>query len=359
MVKEMKIILGASPRIIALILVLSVCIFVVDIFTPLGVAGGVPYVAVVLVSLWLPHRTFTIFIALLCSFLTVLGYFVSPSGGELWKVLANRFIALFAIWVTAFLGMARSRVKEALEIAHNNLATKAADLKEANEELSQYSYVVSHDLKAPLRAIHNYADFLLDDLEPTLEGEQKTYLENLNKAVRQSQELINDLLELTQIGSKNDKIEAIDMGEFFKDLLESLDLSPDVEVKMGKDWPVIEAVPTLLHQVFQNLLVNAFKFNLSKTKHIEIGWLPAGNRYCELFVRDNGIGIEHVYYDQIFRVFQRLHASETFEGTGLGLAIVKKASYRLKGSVRVESKPGEGSTFFVTLPKKQKEEKYE
>ncbi|MBW2174792.1 MAG: hypothetical protein JRF64_09200, partial [Deltaproteobacteria bacterium] len=115
------------------------------------------------------------------------------------------------------------------------------------------------------------------------------------------------------------------------------------------------AEPTLLRQIFVNLIGNAIKFNTSDSKRVEIGWLPTGEERYEVFVRDNGIGIESRHHEQIFRVFQRLHTRNEYEGTGLGLAIVKKASSKLHATVRIESKAGKGSTFFVALPKTQTE----
>jgi PAS domain S-box-containing protein len=249
----------------------------------------------------------------------------------------------------------RKRAEEALRVAHKDLAKKAADLEAVNEELSEYTYVVSHDLGAPLRAIHNYADFLREDLEDTLDGEQKTYLDNIDHAVHQGEELVEDLLELSRVGKGSGPTEGIDMESFFEKLVTHLDLSADVEIAKGNEWPTIEAEATLLRQIFQNLIGNAVKFNNSSPKRVEIGWLPVDEQHCELFVRDNGIGIEPRHHEQIFQVFQRLHTRAEYEGTGLGLAIVKKATGKLHGSVRVESKPGEGSTFFVALPKTQEE----
>jgi PAS domain S-box-containing protein len=248
----------------------------------------------------------------------------------------------------------RKRAEEEVRLAHRDLAEKAAALQAANEELSQYAYVVSHDLKAPLRAIRNYSDFLCEDLEGSLDGDQKTCLDGLERAVRQGEELVDDLLEFSRVGKWSGPTQKIDMGVLFQELMASLDLSPDVDVVMANDWPTIDSDPTLLRQIFQDLIRNAVKFNHSTRKRVEIGWHPAGKDY-ELFVRDNGIGIEPRYHEQIFGVFQRLHTRKEYEGTGLGLAIVKKAASKLRGSVRVESKPGEGTTFFVALPKTQEE----
>ena len=249
----------------------------------------------------------------------------------------------------------RKRTEEALRHAHRDLATKAGALEAANEELSQYAYVVSHDLKAPLRAIHNYADFLSEDLEESLEGDPKAYLDGLKRAVRQGEELVGDLLELSRVGRGSGEIEAIDLGVFLQNLITTLNLSSEIEVVIGNNLPTIEADPVILRQIFENLIGNAIKFNPLVHKRVELGWLPAGDGRYELFVRDNGIGIEPRHHEQIFGVFQRLHTREDYKGSGLGLAIVKKAASKLHGSVRLESEVGKGSTFYVALPKTQEE----
>jgi signal transduction histidine kinase len=166
---------------------------------------------------------------------------------------------------------------------------------------------------------------------------------------------VEDLLELSRVGKERGPAEGIDMGIFLEKLVSHLDLSSDVEVVKGNEWPTIEAEPTLLLQIFQNLISNAVKFNTSSPRRVEIGWEPVDEQHCEFFVRDNGIGIEPRHHEQIFQVFQRLHTRAEYEGTGLGLAIVKKATGKLHGSVRLESRPGEGSTFFVAIPTIQEE----
>jgi PAS domain S-box-containing protein len=249
----------------------------------------------------------------------------------------------------------RDATLEALQQAHQELAAKAAALQQANAELEQYAYVVSHDLKAPLRAIHNYADFLRQDLATTLDEEQKAYLDGLDVAVCEGEELVRDLLELSRIGRRSVPIETVDVGAFLRELSAILVSPADVEIVMVDDWLTIDVEPVLLGRIFQNLIGNAIKFNHAPCKRVELGWRPVGETHVELFVRDNGIGIDPRYHEKIFRVFERLHARAEYEGTGIGLAIVKKAADKLRGSVRVESEPGEGSTFFVTLPLKQEE----
>jgi PAS domain S-box-containing protein len=244
----------------------------------------------------------------------------------------------------------RKQSEEELRVVHLTLGQKASELEEANADLAQYAYAVSHDLKTPLRGIHHYADFLREDLDASLEGEQKAYLTGLGRAVCQAEALVDGLLELSRVGSCDLAYEAVNLGTLLQELIASIHVPEDVDIVWEGAWPTIEVEPILLRQVFQNLIVNAMKFNRAPHKRVELGWYSVGEHACELFVRDNGIGIDLHYVEQIFHVFQRLHTQQEYDGTGIGLAIVKKAVSRMGGTVRVVSTPGEGSTFFVTLP---------
>ncbi len=244
----------------------------------------------------------------------------------------------------------RKQSEEELRIVHLTLAQKASELEEANADLAQYAYAVSHDLKTPLRGIHHYADFLREDLDASLDGEQQAYLDGLGRAVYQAEELVDGLLELSRVGSRDLAYEAIDLGMLLHELIASLNVPEDVDLVCEGAWPTIEVEPILVRQIFQNLIINAMKFNRAPHKRVELGWYSVGEHACELFVRDNGIGIDLRYIEQIFQVFQRLHTQREYDGTGIGLAIVKKAVSRMGGTVRVVSTPDEGSTFFVTLP---------
>jgi len=244
----------------------------------------------------------------------------------------------------------RKELENALRRINQQLEEKLVELENANEELSQFAYVTSHDLKAPLRAIHNYADFLREDLEDTLGGEQLEFLDGLTLAVRQGEALIDDLLAFSRIGRIRQAIDKIDLGAVVREMQTTLESAEEVELTIADAWPVIEVEKTLLTQVIWNLASNAVKFNRSDTKHVELGWRPCEDGFIELYVRDDGIGIDPAYHRQIFRIFQRLHTREEFEGTGIGLAIVRKAVQLMGGSIRVESGMGDGSTFFVTLP---------
>jgi signal transduction histidine kinase len=168
----------------------------------------------------------------------------------------------------------RETAEEALRLAHRDLAQKASDLEEANKELSQYAYAISHDITTPLRAIHNYADFLKEDLEASLDGDQKMYLDGLVEAVGQGEELVEDLLELSRISGTSGQIKTIDVGRFLHELIDFLDLSVDVEVVLAEDWPSIDATPTLLRQIFQNSLelnhVTMSKYSMCSSGFIRV-----------------------------------------------------------------------------------------
>ena len=193
------------------------------------------------------------------------------------------------------------QAEEALRLALRELSKKAADLEIANAELGQYAYVVSHDLKTPLRAIHNYADFLRDDLEEILEGDHLEYLAGLIEAVNEAEALVDDLLELSRIGRKEVPLEKIDLQPFLQDLLDAIDQPPNIEIRLAETWPTIEAETSLLRQIFQNLIQNSLKFNQSSPKMVSLGWQAVqGGRY-EFFVHDNGIGIKNDYQDRIFQ----------------------------------------------------------
>jgi PAS domain S-box-containing protein len=249
----------------------------------------------------------------------------------------------------------RKNSEETIRLAHLRVSMQLAETHRINEELAQYAYAVSHDLKGPLRAIRNYAEFLYEDLADTLTGDQKKYIEGLKTAVDQGDNLINDLLNLSRIDRVSLEIEPVDLPGVVAEVRSLLDLPAEVEITVDTKWPDFCADRTLLKQILQNLVSNGVKFNVRDPKRIEIGCQAASADAIEIFVRDNGIGIEPQYREQIFRIFQRLHTDRDYEGTGIGLAIVQKAANKLGGSVRLESQPGKGSTFTLRLPREAKE----
>ena len=249
----------------------------------------------------------------------------------------------------------RKNAEETIRLAQMQLAMQLTETERINEELTQYAYAVSHDLKGPLRAIRNYAEFLYEDLADTLTGDQKKYLEGLKTAVDQGDNLINDLLNLSRIDRVPLEMEAADVPGTVAEVRSLLALPAEVEITVDVKWPSFSVDRTLLKQILQNLISNGVKFNDRNPKCIRIGWQEAPEDCIDIFVRDNGIGIEPQYREQIFRIFQRLHTDRAYEGTGIGLAIVQKAANKLGGTVRLESEPGKGSTFTLRLPREATE----
>jgi signal transduction histidine kinase len=239
---------------------------------------------------------------------------------------------------------------EELTQTHAELAAKAANLLETNEELSQYAFVVSHDLRAPLRAVRNYADFLREELEDLLNDEQRGYFDGMTRALKFGDELVSDLLDFSRVGGESVTVHPIPMDDFLAELKNELELPSGSELICNGGMPTVLAERTLLRQIFSNLVANGLKFNHSPCKRVEIGLVAHHGSVCELYVRDNGIGIAPRYHDRIFKMFKRLHTHKEFAGTGIGLAIVKKAAVKLGGSVSVESEVECGSTFLITLP---------
>jgi light-regulated signal transduction histidine kinase (bacteriophytochrome) len=224
-------------------------------------------------------------------------------------------------------------------------------LEESIHEMTEYAYALTHNLKSPLRAIHNYVNFLFEDLADTLKGEPKKYLEGIREAITISNKQFEDLETLYNIKNHRVRIQPLDMRELLDEMAYLYKNTAGRQLLIAPQWPDLWSEKFLLRQILLNLITNGFKFNRADIKRVEIGWHPAADESIDIFVRDNGIGIASAHQDQIFNIFKRLHTDREFSGTGIGLAIVKKAAQKLGVTLRLESMVGEGSTFYVNLPK--------
>jgi light-regulated signal transduction histidine kinase (bacteriophytochrome) len=228
---------------------------------------------------------------------------------------------------------------------------RTAQLEVANKELEAFSYSVSHDLRAPLRAVDGFSGILLEDYAERLDAEGRRLLDVVRANTRQMGHLIDDLLAFSRAGRTAMNVSPVDMNRLVADVVETLK-TPDGSAKgdiQVAGLPPAEGDATLIRQVLANLLENAVKFSRKKSEpKIEVGSLEKDGARV-YFVKDNGIGFDMKYYGKIFGVFQRLVAEKEFEGTGVGLAIVHRLVTRHGGRVWAESTPGEGATFFFTL----------
>lgn len=227
----------------------------------------------------------------------------------------------------------------------------AEELRQSNEELEQFAYVASHDLQEPLRVVTMYLQFLAMRYKGKLDDDAKLIIDSAMEGARRMQRLIQDLLDLSRVGTRNTVFQETDSNAVLSDALHSLQLALDeADARVTHDpLPTIMADEGQLARVFQNLIDNALKFRGSEPPVIHVS---AERREAQwLFtVRDNGIGIEPAYSERIFGIFQRLPSTQECSGTGIGLAVCKKIVERHGGRIWVESQPGQGSVFCFTLP---------
>lgn len=224
------------------------------------------------------------------------------------------------------------------------------DLQVVNEELKNFAYVVSHDLKAPLRGIGSLSDWLVSDYADRLDDQGREYLALMKNRVSRMDALIDGILEYSRVGRINETRVAVDLNALVEETVHLLAPPAEVTISVEGTLPTVVGERTRLQQVFQNLISNAIKHRDKPEARIRVASADAGNAW-QLSVADNGPGIEARHHERIFQLFQVLTPRDQKESTGVGLALVKKIIELYGGRIWLESKPGEGSTFFFTLPK--------
>ena len=253
---------------------------------------------------------------------------------------------------------AAGRLTGCVHIAKDISERKRAERKQAelmsqlaaiNKELNQFAYVVSHDLKAPLRAIKNLSDWLITDYQDALGGEGRENLHLLGNRVDRMANLIDGVLQYSRAGRAEQTVAPVDLSELVPEIIRSLDAPEHIDIRVDGNLPVIEVNDTRITQVFQNLLSNAIKYMDKPQGEIVLGCVQEDS-YWKFSVADNGAGIEEKHFEKIFQLFQTLAPRDTRESTGVGLAIIKKVVEMYGGRIWVESQVGQGSTFYFTLP---------
>lgn len=226
------------------------------------------------------------------------------------------------------------------------------ELERNNKELEEFNYVASHDLREPLRTITSYCDLLSEDIGRNINDMVIEDIKFITDATTRMNILIQDLLQLSRAGRVEFETKPIDLNKIIIYVLQDLELKikeTNTSIHIGK-LPVVMGDAVQISRVFQNLFTNAIKFKSENDPVIKVQYLENENSY-EITIADNGIGIEKQYQNQIFSAFKRLHSREKYEGTGIGLAICKKIIERHNGSIGIESEPGKGSIFKITLRK--------
>ncbi|MCA9241155.1 MAG: hypothetical protein KDA37_13185, partial [Planctomycetales bacterium] len=242
------------------------------------------------------------------------------------------------------------RETAALTLANEKAKKLAMLLSKSNEELEQFAYVASHDLQEPLRKISSYCQLLEEEQSDRLTEEGKGYLKVVTSGADRLRRLVQDLLVFSRITTHGRPLAATNAEACFELALDNLEIAiRESNARITHDpLPKVLADEGQLTQVLQNLIANAIKYRSQAAPTIHVGVLAQGEA-CEIYVEDNGIGIEQRFHERIFRVFQRLHNRRDYDGTGIGLSLCKRIVERCGGSIRVESTPGEGSRFAFTL----------
>ncbi len=232
----------------------------------------------------------------------------------------------------------------------------AAELENANRELEAFSYSVSHDLRAPLRAVDGFTGMVLTRYADQMPPDAKRLLLQVDSSAKRMGQLIEDLLRFSKLSRQPLSKGRVNLAETVNVIVQELRndaAGRELEIRIG-ELPEVHGDASLLRQVFVNLLSNAFKFTRQTKALIEVGCDTDGEENV-FFVRDNGAGFDMAYAQKLFMVFQRLHTEDQFEGTGVGLSIVQRIVQRHGGRIWARAEVGKGATFYVALPKRGKD----
>jgi signal transduction histidine kinase len=245
-----------------------------------------------------------------------------------------------------------------VEEAQGTLARSQKQLKATQKEMDEYTYVISHDLKEPLRGIEAFSKFLVDDYRDKLDEEGRHRVDVIRNSALRMQRLINDLLKFSRLGQQKSPFAPVGLNTMLMHVRVNLQYALDAkkaDLRVDK-LPTVMCDATAMTEVFHNLISNAIKYNDKPHPVVEIGCVEktspqSGQAEYVIHVRDNGMGIKAEYFEKIFQIFQRLQRDD--EGTGIGLTIVKRVVEWHGGCVWVESELGHGTTFYFTLPKRE------
>lgn len=307
---------------------------------------GAAVVVLGLFSAWALSRTLTTPLAQLTHAAETIaaGDYRQPVGLQRRRDELGRLAGAFDTMVT--------RVRESQQQLEERVRARTAELQERNEELEAFGYSISHDLRAPLRAMEGFSQALLEDYGDRLDATGRGYAERVVTATRRMDQLILDLLAYSRVTRSDVRLGRLELGRLVQGAVEQL----DAEVRNRGARIVVESLPPVvgheatLAQVIANLLGNGIKFvPPDRTPEIRVR-AERRDGTVRLWVEDNGIGIAPEHHDRVFRIFERLHGTDDFPGTGIGLAIVRKGVERMGGRVGLDSKVGGGSRFWVDLP---------
>ncbi len=244
-----------------------------------------------------------------------------------------------------------SILNQMLEEKNKELEARTSELKETVQELERYSYSISHDMRAPLRAMKGYSDVLLEEAADKLPEEHRAFLHKISSAAQRLDRLIEDVLSYSLLSRSKFKLKAVDADALIREIIEQYPnfQPPAVDVRVEGRLPVVWANEATLTQCISNLIGNAIKFIPPGTQPLVKVRADVKDKDATIWVEDNGIGIAPADLERIFGIFVKVHSTESYAGTGIGLSIVRRAAEKMGGQVGVESELGHGSRFWVKL----------
>ncbi|OGV47369.1 MAG: hypothetical protein A2X46_00290 [Lentisphaerae bacterium GWF2_57_35] len=249
------------------------------------------------------------------------------------------------------------RAQNALRESEEQLRRINEQLRESNNALEEYAHVASHDLQEPLRKIESFAHLFMEDYGPKVDVQGRKYIDIMVDAARRMRRLIKDVLALAEAGASERPFASVPLDRVVntaRDNLSERIKERPVEI-VANPLPIVNGDETQLTRLFQNLIGNALKFNDKRTPRVEIRAVEQASGW-KIFFEDNGIGMHPAEVGKIFAPFKRLHGRNRYEGTGIGLAVCRKIIHRHGGSIGVDSNPGQGSTFWLVIPRQESKE---
>ncbi|GAB4263572.1 MAG: hypothetical protein Kow0065_14320 [Methylomicrobium sp.] len=280
----------------------------------------------------------------------------SPEDIEMTRLLAAQAaIALQNTLLVEEMKQSQRQIEQLNKELEQRVVARTSALNKANEELKNFAYVVSHDLKAPLRAINQLSGWIAEDYGSAFDEEGREQMALLQSRAKRMHEMIDGILQYSRVGRIKDPDEPVDLNELLRETIKHIAPPPHIEIKLQKNLPTLVGEKLKMFQVFQNLLDNAIKYNDKAHGSIEVS-CREHESFWEFSVKDNGPGIPKIYQEKIFQLFQTLAPKDQSDSTGIGLSLIEKIVDNWGGTIRLESEPGCGCNFLFTIPKAERHE---